>query len=329
MIKQSDDAYFSWGNKPGSYLNTLNPISGLTGGGDRVPEWWMKMMPSSVSGKDNEYIAHTAFKAGACALLAAALVGGIRVASHFDKVHDLKEQDALSGAVSKGLDTSFTGDFNKKAASEATDDGKWKPTPTSLSWVNTLGVAVPVGATLLAASLAYRAADDWADSRRNKMLDDAISRKGDAIKSLIRTRGRIARGTATDNEIQAANRLVKDENLYIKEASLDKNAGFWSEIPRVGVQSYGLLASALLLASAIGGYEYFKATDENNIKYKAMEKGLKEYAKQKANTSTVNITPTDATSYFADLDKGAPKETDRTAREIDTDEMNKPISISL
>ena len=72
-----------------------------------------------------------------------------------------------------------------------------------------------------------------------------------------------------------------------------------------------------------------KATDENNIKYKAMEKGLKEYAKQKANMNTVNMLPTDAGDYFESLDNGAPKETVRTAREIDTDEMNKPISISL
>jgi hypothetical protein len=326
MIKQSDDAYFSWGKKPGSYLNTINPVSGLVGGSDRVPEWWMKMMPSSVSGRDNEYIAHTAFKAGACALLAAALVGGLRVASHYDKVNELVDKDALAGSVSKGLDTTFSGKFNKDAS---VDDGKWKPNPKTLSWVNTLGVAIPVGATLLAASLAYRAADDWADSRRNKLLDDAIDRKGDAVKALIKTRGRIARGTATDKDVAAANRLVDSEDLYIKEASLHKNAGFWSEIPRVGVQGYGLIASALLLASAIGGYEYFKATDENNIKYKAMEKGLKEYAKQKSNMNTVSMLPTDAGAYFESLDKDAPKETARTAREIDTDEMNKPISISL
>lgn len=329
MIKQSEDAYFSWGKKPGSYLNTLNPVSGLFGGSDRVPEWWMKMMPGSLSGKDNEYVAHTAFKAGACALLAAALVGGLRVASHYDKVNELVDKDALSGSVSKGLDTTFTGKFNKDASVDPNDDGKWKPTPKSLSWVNTLGVAVPVGATLLAASLAYRTADDWADTRRNKLLDDAINRKSDAVKALIKTRGRIARGTATDKEVADANRLVNNEDLYVKEASMRKEAGFWSEIPRVGVQGYGLIASALLLASAIGGYEYFKATDENNIKYKAMEKGLKEYAKQKANMNTVNMLPTDAGDYFESLDNGAPKETVRTAREIDTDEMNKPISISL
>lgn len=329
MIKNSSEPYASWGKKPGSYFSTLNPFSGIMGTSDRVPEWFMNIMPGDIAGKDSKHMAHLLFKTGSCALLAAALVGGYRAAKHFQTASSLEAKDSTAKKVTAGLANSFATNMSKGASSKG--DGKWIERPSMGSFANVAGSILPVGATLLAASVAYGMVDDWADNRRNKLLTDAITRKQNAVKQLIQTRGRIARGTVTDREIASANNLVESNNIYVKQASLDKQALFGAimDAPRKSFQGFGLLSAALLVASAIGGYEYFKATDEDNIRFKATEKGLNEYAKHKVNTSTVNIVPTDATRYFDKIDAGAPKETDRTAREIDTDEMNKPISISL
>lgn len=333
-MNKNSNAYATWGNKPGSYLSTLNPFSGLIGTTDRVPEWWMNAMPGDLAGEDKKHLAHLTFKTGACALLAAALVGGYRVAKHFQTATQLEAKDSTARKVTSGLDNSFATSMGKNLTKNSAeeDDGKWIKRPTVASFSNIAGTVAPLGASLLVASLAYSMADDWADNRRNRLLDEAIARKSEAVKQLIQTRGRVARGSATPAEINQVNALVNRENTYVKNASLTKDAGLWDslkDIPRKSFQGYGLLASALLVASAIGGYEYFKATDEDNIRFKATEKGLNEYAKNKANMSTVNIVPTDAGAYFDRIDQGAPKATDRTAIEIDTNEMNKPISISL
>lgn len=334
MIKNSNTPYASWGNKPGSYFSTLNPFSGIMGTSDRVPEWWMNIMPGDIAGIDSKHMAHLAFKTGACALLAAAVVGGYRAAKHFQTANELEAKDSTAKKITSGLDNSFPTDMsnmsNISKGASSKDDGKWIERPSMSSFSNVAGAVLPVGATLLAASIAYSMVDEWADNRRNNLLDEAIKRKQNAVKQLVQTRGRIARGTATDKELKKVNNIADSNNIYVKQASITKEGGLGLlDLPRKSFQGMGLLASALLVASAIGGYEYFKATDEDNIRFKATEKGLNEYAKHKVNTSTVNIVPTDAGTYFDKIDAGAPKETDRTAREIDTDEMNKPISISL
>ena len=77
----------------GSYLSTLNPISSVTGGIDKVPEWYVKLFPKTKGGLQ---AAHQTFKAGAVGLLAAGLVGGYRALKHYDEMEELEEADRPS-----------------------------------------------------------------------------------------------------------------------------------------------------------------------------------------------------------------------------------------
>ena len=120
--------YAAWGgsadaNEGVSYLNTLNPISGLFGGGDKVPEWWMKMFPSAAVDPSGPRWGHLSFKAAACGLLAAALVGGARVASHVKRMSSLVDKDNPAGKLKSQLSTTFEAPLAKTSAAKATSGG--------------------------------------------------------------------------------------------------------------------------------------------------------------------------------------------------------------
>jgi hypothetical protein len=114
--------------------------------------------------------------------------------------------------------------------------------------------------------------------------------------------------------------------VYTKAASQNKEA----LIPQ-SVQLFGALTSAVILASAIGSYAYTSAGDENNLKYKAYKKALKEYAKNKSGITPITVAPKDAPSYFAAIDAAGQKQapTVRQQPSYDADALNKPISISI
>jgi len=321
-----------------SYWNTINPFSGIMGGGDRYPKFWAAMFP------DNPGLAHLTFKAGACALLAAGLVGGYRALKHVDKVSDMAEEDNPGKELSSQLSTTFEGTLSskdmspaKKALKEqqkkqqqktAADSGVKDPTDVDIrafSANNFLGMAVPVGATLLAACLAYKGVDDLVGARRNKLLDETIAEKDNALKKMMQTRARIAKGTATQKEVNSAIGVPDDDNIFMK------TAGDGSSITQKGVTGVGLLVMSLVGASALGAYEYFKSSNENNIRYKAIKKGLKEYAKGKTNITPITVVPSDADKYFETIDTSSQDKpmTIRDQIEVNPDELKTPISVTL
>ena len=315
----------------GSYWNTFNPISSVTGGVDKIPEWYVKLFPNTARGKQT---AHLSFKAGATGLLAAALVGGYRTAKHYAEMDELSESDRPSKGIAGQLSTTFEGELTdsksksrkKKQKKEAS--GGRIPDPGILTWQNFLGSSIPLGASLLAASLMYNGVDKYFDKKRNEALDEAIKSKEDAIKQLITARARMAKGTGSDSEIAAATKDLGSKDIFVKGASQDKKALLsMNDI----LQHFGALTSAVIIASALGSYYYTSAGDDNNVAYKAYQKAMKEYAKNKSGITPITIAPTDATSYFEKIDEGADN-TDTSARKqpsIDTDDMNKPISISF
>ena len=315
----------------GSYWNTLNPISSVTGGIDRLPKWYVRMFPDTTAGKR---MAHTTFKAGATGLLAAGLVGGYRALRHYQDMADLEEGDRPAKGLASHLSTTFEGDLGgeeedkKKQKKTAAFFGEDRiRTGLSPSWQGFFGTAIPMSAMLLAGSLAYKGTDYLMDKRRNQALDDAIASKEDAIKQLIRARARQAKGTGTKREIAEATEDLGDKDIYVKSASMDKEA-------ILGLhdiyQHAGATLAAIVLASAIGSYSYTSASDENNIKFKAYKKALREYAKNKSGITPITIAPTDATSYFKDIDgEGKKKVSPREQPVVDTDDMNKPISVTF
>ena len=305
----------------GSYLNTFNPLSSVMGGIDRIPESYVKLFPKTTEGRQ---AAHTTFKAGAVGLLAAGLVGGYRALQHYDEMDELEEADRPGKELASQLSTTFSGDLKpeKKTASGRV------PNTGVLTWSNFFGTAMPLSAALLAASLAYRGTDNYFDKKRNAALDKSIASKEDAIKQLIATRARIAKGVGTQQEIADATSDLADKDVYTKDASLNKKA-------LLGLndlfQHFGAATAAVIIASALGSYAYTSASDENNIKYKAYKKGLQEYAKNKSGITPITIAPANAKGYFDYIngDKDLEEVSPRNQPEINSDDLNKPISISI
>lgn len=320
-----DDRY-----QKGSYASTFNPISSVMGGVDKVPEWYVKMFPNTTEGLNN---AHMTFKAGAVGLLAAALVGGYRAAKHYTDMDELQEQDRPGKNLAGQLSTTFEGDMMPKKKKKKKEDQK-KTAGGRIhgdgvfTWRNFFGTAIPLGATLLAASVAESATDNYFDKRRNKALDEAIANKEDAIKQLIATRARMAKGLGTKSEIGSATQDLENRDVYVKDASVDKEAMLGMNDL---LQHFGATTAAVILASALGSYAYTSASDENNVKFRAYRKALNEYAKNKSGITPITIAPTDAKSYFDYIngEKEQKKVTPREQPELDSDSLNKPISISI
>lgn len=334
-----------------SYLNTLNPFSGFFGGGDKVPQWAYSIVPNDPG------MSHLIFKSGACALLAAGLFGGARAIKHLNTVADMADKDNPAGKLKSQISTTFDMDLQDKQKKEAAE--KEAPAAyyhgtgeagsgyyqTTISPSNILGLALPIGATLLAASLAYKGVDSFAAKRRNRILDDAIAGKSQAVKKLMQTRARIAKGNISNAEIQDATKAINNEDIYIKNAALNKKALFkgledWlngfrtnetaqGQLAQSALQGYGLLAAAILATSAVGAYAYASKNDKNNIRFKALQKGLKEYTKAKAGLQPVTIIPGSAKEYFSTIDGDTKAPTVRQEPTVDPDALNKPISVTL
>lgn len=324
---------FSWGRLG----NTLNPVSGITGGVDWVPKGYVDFV-SKFFPKDKQnaagVVAHGTFKAGAVGLLAAGLVGGYRAAKHLKDIGSIDKADRPGKDMASQLSTTFEGNLSgeeeqKKAASVKTAEETAIMSPGTLSAQNLTATALPLGVLLLSAGLTYKGVDSAFDKLRNKRLDSAIAEKDQAVKKLITARAQLAKGEANMEAANAATANLDDSDVYTKAASQEKKA----EVPivRDAVQLFGATTAAVILASAIGSYAYTAASDENNLKYKAYKKALKEYAKAKSGITPITVAPKDAPEYFAAIDNAGKKQAP-TARELpsyDADSLNRPISISI
>ena len=351
MIKQADPSA-AWGSNPkGSYLNTANLFSQMMGKTDRIPAGFVDLFPNTEGGRR---AAHITFKAGFDALLAAGAIALYRSMQHVGRMADLAKSDNPANGMKSQLSTTFAGSLNPEQTKSAALNNEL-PQPAVFSVGNALSTAVPLGAVILATSLAYKATDNYLDKKRNDALDQAIGNKENALKRLIKTRSRLAKGNASDREVQRALGGMRNEDLYVKQAAMDKQALFnWLTEPaksfgRMSVSGFAALNSLILAAAAIGSYYYFSKADENNIRYRAMRDGLKEYARVKSGFTPVAIIPTKSQKFFSEIDdedkqekkQKKPKAVEEVAAQIPevqsvreeqpvlTESYNKPISLTL
>lgn len=314
LNKKADTGLAATSGEGYSYANLFNPLSPIMGGGDKIPGFVSSMFPG------NDRAAWLVSKAGAAGLLAAAVLGSVRVAQHVDRMAQLRDEDDPVDKEHKQLSTTFEVPLGKKAAEEV--PAAFVPMPSALSTENVANVAIPVSALLLAGAGAWHAADTFADKRRNRQLDEAIAGKSNTVRDLIRLRARIAKGNADDAEVKRVLKSVKDDDNYIKTAG----------VVRTGISGVGLLTLALLAASAAGSYSYFSASDPDNMKYKAMKKGLDAYARSKTSMTPISIIPKGGDEYFAGIDESDKEGDDDKdkARELPEQEAtHQPISITL
>lgn len=319
------------GSKDGSIWNVLNPIAGITGSVAKLPAWYVRLFPNSDQGRRS---ALTTARVASTSLLAAGLVGAYRAARHAAEAKELAEADRPAKDLVSQLSTTFEGGLSSNSKKKKKQDQTKSASITSkkvvsapaFSYENQLGTVLPVGAMLLTAALTSKAVDNYYDAKRNKTLDAAIGAKENAIKQLLTARARIAKGNASLDEVNKATKGVNSSDIYVKDAALHKEA-LWGELGQVA----GLTSIAVLIASMIGSHEYFKASDENNIKYKAYKKALKEYAKTKAGMSPITVLPTDSDKFFENIDAAQTSKpaTARNQPTYEPDYLNKPISVSI
>lgn len=294
-----------------SYLNLFNPLSPLMGGGDKYPKFMANMFPG------NPRAAWLASKAGAAALLAASLFGVARGAQHVKRMAAMRDEDDPGEKLHSQLGTTFAVPLGKTAADQSI------PMPSALSTQNITNAAVPIGAFLLAAAGAWKGADVLADKRRNRLLTNAIASKSNTVRDLMQIRARIAKGTASDQEVADTLARVNDDDNYVKTAAGNDP----HPVVRSGLTGLGLLLMALTGATAIGSYRYFSESDPDNLRYKAVEKGLREYARNKTGMTPITTVPQDAGTYFRQIDEGAGEKSTRELPEKES--TRKPISITL
>lgn len=317
----------------GSVGSLFNPASGLMGTVDYVPGKWIDLVQKFIPGEAGKTTAHMTAKAGAMVLLAGGLVGGYRTLRHLSDIANMDKAKRPGKNMASQLSTTFEGDLSgeekeekqKKAASEAVDPHDIRNPGNFTPWMLS-ATALPLGTLLLASALTYRGVDSAFDKLRNKRLDRSIKEKEQAVKQLITARAQQAKGGIAANTPEDITEDLKDSDVYTKAASQDKIA----IVPET-VQLVGVTTAAILLASAIGAYHYTAASDENNIKYKAYKKALKEYAKAKSGMTPITVAPSNASDYFANIDAAAGNKpvTPRNQPTYDADALNKPISVSF
>lgn len=344
MNKSAENPAAAWGSsQKGSWVNTANPFSQMFNATDRIPAKWVSMFPNTEGG---QRAAHLTFKAGFDAFLAAGAIALYRALQHADRMAGLAKSDSPAKGMQSQLSTTFAGSLEaapQKKEAATTELAQ----PAVVSVGNAMSAALPLGAVILATSLAYRATDNYLDKRRNDALDQAISSKENMLKKLIKTRARLAKGNAPERETQRALGGIDNESLYVKNAALKKKGGFWDVI-RGTAGGYAALNSLVLAAAAVGSYAYFSKADENNVRYRAMKHGLQEYARVKSGFSPVAIIPTKSRKFFSEIDDENSQEKkrkkDQVTKVLDpltklksvreempvlTDTYNKPISLTL
>lgn len=297
-----------------SYKNLFNPISPITGGGDKYPGFVANMFPN------NPRAAWLASKVGAVTLLAAAIAGGVRGVQHLNRMAEMRDKDDPGQKLDSQLSTTFSVPLGKHAAADVPK--QMLLMPPVLDSRNVTNTALPLGAALLAAALSWKGMDTLADNRRNKLLTNAVAAKSNVVRDLMQTRARIAKGTISDAEVGKALGQVDDESNYVKTA-----AGERYPTIRKGVTGLGLLVLALAGATGAGAYTYFSASDPGNLRYKAIKSGLQEYARNKTGMTPITTIPQDAESYFKAIDEGSKPKSVRDMGEIEA--TRRPISVTL
>jgi len=331
IIKEAEIKRVSWDpNDPdASYWSTINPLSFLTGGVDKVPSWWMDKFPDKpVLGKmTGKELGHVTFKAGAVGLVTAGLIGATRLAMDADNL--LHSKGTVVDASAKNrIGTTFDPDMyeldqygrrkkkkqpqqqqpqdiEKTAADESKSltSGKY----TDLSTYNQLGFAVPAAATMLAAFLAYTASDEIASSARRSINEAQLKDRQEDLNNLMIQRARMAKGNL--------NELPEYKNPYTKTAAEQEDDGAFSSIKGFfkalgkgfspagnNGATWGALKAAALLATGAGSYMLFTKNNEENMKYKAYKNAITEYVKGKTNQTPLTVAPSNSDEMFETID---------------------------
>lgn len=258
----------------GINFNLFNPFSTLSRAGvDRFPEFFAHLVPNSARA------GWLAGKMTAAALLGAALFGGARIVQGLAEAGADERDSDPAKRIRKQVGTTYNyGGQNKEANIKV-------ERPDMLSVVdNATNVALPTLALLLAGLGVYKGVDKIADRIWTRKTEKALARNEGIFQRLVETRARLAKGNATDQEVQSVLDDTADSG-YVKQASDWRPSAMVSNL----ATAIGLLTIGAGLLTGVGAYKYFKSSNIENIKYKAMKRGLSEFARRKSEMTPLAI----------------------------------------
>lgn len=343
-----------------SWARTMNPFSiFMENPNIRVPKFMINMFGNTEAG--HQLAALTANAAGSAATTLLA-VGLLRGAQHVARMADLE----TSNDPTKGLDTQLgttyalneqgnrsnkvlVSNLQKSASMHKAADEPPVVVDNMGTWSsqNILGSPLPFAAVLAAGALGYIGMDKLFDKLENEKLTENISDKSRRLTELIKLRARLGKGNATAEEADRLVRQTMRPDSFVKQAEqkgwlgLSYNNSDEMTSGNSVVGAMGILLAALGVASGIGAYMWTTANDESNLKYKAYKKALQAHALNKASLTPITmVTPRDELFNEIDASNGAapaqapaaPHAEEPTPREqpaINTDDLSKPISVTL
>lgn len=145
------------------------------------------------------------------------------------------------------------------------------PKKSALDTRELLSWTAPVAAGTLGYALGSKLFDKKYDTDTNVRLKEQNALLSNLHKKIIAARALNARGKLSDDVFQS---LVSEAEPLLAKAA--KARGTTTDDTLMAAS--GLLMSTALALSAYGAHKYFSARNPNNMKYKAINKGMKEYA---------------------------------------------------
>jgi len=280
--------------EPGNGWNWRAIVPGaslLKDGLAKYPKQFSGLIPGSEWG---DYLVASGVGA---ALLGVALMGGAR---GFKWLVDAGREDTDSDPAKKmreQLGTTFTygeqANGTRKTAADATVPYGTVERPSGVAGIfkSTANVAVPALALILAGGAAFKGIDALADAAWTRRTEKNLARNQETLRKLIAVRARLAKGNASDEEVESALADAASSG-YVKRAFdlSDFKSALGSGAERLGVAVL-LLTIGAGITSGVGAYRYFKKSDPGNIKYKAYERGLQDYARLKTQMTPLTISP--------------------------------------
>ena len=280
-----------------SWLSTLlNPVPTVIKTTDKYPAWLAEKASKRMGTKDNpgrgQFLAYMGSKALIQGLMAFATVYGLR------RLRSGIKGDDPSSEVESQLDSTYEPELKKDAAEVPPPQAPaapqtgigvvGRPGPGSIE--NLAAAVVPSLALLSMAAYGWTKAGKDIKANSRAYLKDRLKRREAEFNNLLGIRAMVAKGTATREQV---------EDALKKDASMDKSA-LATEV----VGALTLLGAAVYAGSAIGAYKYFSKSNPDNLKLKALEKGLAEYAKVRSDMTPVSIVPKDSDEFFRKIDEG-------------------------
>lgn len=286
-------------------LNTLNPLSGLSGGRTTqyVPKWLIDAIAGKNPGKQQLR------KATQMANITAKTVGSATIAGTIALLARMLAQKSSDKDSKTNLASRTSGDSLGKRYRKKTDpllaiyqpyqaqDEQSQDINKQASAYPLLSVALPTTASILTAMSVLAMTDKHMDRSFGRKLDQRKQKlKAQLDKVMLQ---RIAR-----------NRNVKlPQNTQQQQPEISKKASSLLGLPALQTAA-GLIALALFAVGAKAGFSYDRQSNKDYLVYKARKKGLQTYVKARQgqqNTYHDALSPDLVTTLDSGLTGKAPQ----------------------